>query len=123
MVKLIPVSKTQALNFLIPAHVKQAAIQGFLDLTSELDVRSFRLMIEKNLSIWHQILAPEQRDFYIQGAKDSLISSLIPLADQNLVMNWVTEARTDLKVVLSTTAGRLWLLRQVNEIRAGVTAE
>ncbi len=104
---------------LIPQDVKDEAIRVFLELTAELDAASFQNLVNVNASVWHELLDDNTRASMRVMAADA--GSIVNLFDEGLVLNWIVDARPDLREVFLVTEARQWLARQIAEIRGQVT--
>lgn len=101
-------------KLLIPNEVKEQSIGVFCTLTATVDAETFRAFVEKDVSLWQQIIPNEFKEEVKIGAQDYM--QFIKMANESLVMEWVLEARPDLVSVLNSAEGRLWFYRQWAEI-------
>lgn len=120
MPRLVP--KLKAPNFLaramIPDEIKAQAIEAFNAIAGDISVDQFRDLITLKVSLWQQCMPQQLKDAVTDHAKD--YKMFISLANESLIMEWVLEARPDLSGVLGTETGRLWFVKQWNEIMKAI---
>jgi hypothetical protein len=107
-------------NAPVPFFIKRAAIEGFLALTEELTVSDFSRLIAANVSLWRDIIPEEVKTILRDGAKQSLNSVWIGIAEPELAFEWILEARPELTHVLNNVHGKAWFIKTFYEIKNAV---
>lgn len=106
----------------IPKDVKDNAVSGFLALTREVSASDFDKLAKGNVSIWKQCLNNDSRELFRAGFRDNkLAAALMPLIDEDMILDMIIEARTDLDALFKLAYAKLWLFNQIQEIRTEVS--
>lgn len=116
MVKLLR-SVTHGMSALIPGDVKRGASDYFVRLTNDLDEEDFRALIDKDLSVWADILPSNIKVFLFEGARDRMTKIWGQMAPDSLIAQFIMEARPDLNNLFESPVTRDWLMRQIAEFR------
>ena len=108
---------TGLLNAILPSDVKQAAVDYFLQLTKSISASQFSGMVAVDISLWKDCIPGELQEIMLDGAKDTMTKMWVKMVSDQNILDWVLESRPDLKEIFSSYKGKVWFLKQVNQIK------
>lgn len=102
------------LNMVIPGDIKVLAIQGFLEIVEGLDNATIQAFVDNDVSLWKQIIPESHKPVLIEGSKQYMVYA--KMANPDLILGWISEARPDLAAAVSNEKGAYWFWKQWHEL-------